>query len=201
MHINKTAILLWGGINVFISYTYAIYCFAVHFNGLFLVYCFVLGLSFYSFAFFSQTKEYSAIRYLDNIPVRAVGTFLIVIACIFYLIWLKEVIPSIAGNTFPKNLVEYGTLTNPVHVLGLSIFLPALIITAVLLLKKKPLGLLLAPAMLVFCSLMAISISVLIIIMKLKGLEGDLSITIVFGLLALISIVLLIIFLKSINNS
>ena len=201
MHINKTAILLWGGINVFISYTYAIYCFAIHFNGLFLVYCFVLGLSFYSFAFFSQTKEYSAIRYLDNIPVRAVGTFLIVIACIFYLIWLKEVIPSIAGNTFPKNLVEYGTLTNPVHVLGLSIFLPALIITAVLLLKKKPLGLLLAPAMLVFCSLMAISISVLIIIMKLKGLEGDLSITIVFGLLALISIVLLIIFLKSINNS
>jgi hypothetical protein len=138
---------------------------------------------------------------LDNIPVRAVGTFLIVIACIFYLIWLKEVIPSIAGNTFPKNLVEYGTLTNPVHVLGLSIFLPALIITAVLLLKKKPLGLLLAPAMLVFCSLMAISISILIIIMKLKGLEGDLSITIVFGLLALISTVLLIIFLKSINNS
>jgi uncharacterized membrane protein YGL010W len=111
------------------------------------------------------------------------------------------VIPSIAGNTFPKNLVEYGTLTNPVHVLGLSIFLPALIITAVLLLKKKPLGLLLAPAMLVFCSLMAISISILIIIMKLKGLEGDLSITIVFGLLALISTVLLIIFLKSINNS
>jgi hypothetical protein len=193
---NKTAILIWGGIQIFILYTYAIYCFAVHFNGLFLVYCAILGLSFYSFVYFifSQTKEYNEIHYRNNFPVKSMGIFLIVLSCLFYLIWLKEIIPAIMGNTIPMSLADTGILTNPVHVLDLSLVLPGLIITAVLLLKKKSIGLSLAPAMLVFCILMAISIGVLIIVLKLKGLAGDWSLAMVFGVISVISLWILVLF-------
>src|ERR1700694_1313513 len=43
---------IFGGIILFLIYTYAIYCFAVHFNSLFLIYCLTFGLSVYSFIYF-----------------------------------------------------------------------------------------------------------------------------------------------------
>jgi hypothetical protein len=200
---NKTALLIWGGINIFIFYTYAIYCFGVHFNSLFLVYCFILGLSFYSFVYFLFlcTRGEMETRYPDSLPIKTTAIFLIVIAGLFYLTWLKEIIPAIAGHTVPPSITEGGILTNPVHVLDLSIVLPAFIITAVLLWKKKPLGLVLAPAMLAFCILMSAAISILIFVMKFKGLAGDLSLTIIFDIIALVSTVLLIRVLKSIKGN
>src|SRR5450631_1289659 len=45
---NKIAILIWGGVLLYLTYTFVIYCFDIHFNKLFILYCFCLGLSFYS---------------------------------------------------------------------------------------------------------------------------------------------------------
>lgn len=200
---NKTALLLWGGINIFILYTYSIYCFAVHFNSLFLIYCFVLGLSFYSLINFTilSNSAYKETEYPANLNVKTTGIFLIVIAVLFYLTWLKEIIPALAAGTVPQSIAGTQVLTNPVHVLDISIFLPALIITAVLLLKRKPFGLILVPAMLAFCILMSASITILIIVMKLKGLAGDLSLTIIFNLIAVAGLVLLTLFLKKIKGN
>jgi hypothetical protein len=196
---NQASIMIWGGINVFIIYTYVIYCFDVHFNGLFLIYCFILGLSFYSFIYFllTRTKSNSGIQFPVKIPVRTIGVSFIIIACLFYLTWLKEIVPAIAGGTMPKSLSDGGIFTNPVHVLDLSIFLPALIITAILLLKERSFSLVLTPLMLTFCILMALSISVLIIVMKLKGLAGDLSMAYIFDLISLLGAVLLVLFIKN----
>jgi hypothetical protein len=195
---NKTALLLWAGVNVFIIYTYVIYCFAVHFNSLFLVYCFILGLSFYSLTYFLflSAREFKGTSYSDSMPVKTIGIFLIVITFLFYLTWLKDIVPAILSNYVPKNIIEGGIITNPVHVLDLSVFLPALLITAVMFLKKKPFGLILTPVMLLFCVLMALSISTLIIVMKLKGMEGDWSVPIIFDFIALVSIVFLVKYLK-----
>jgi hypothetical protein len=195
---NRTALPIWSGIQVFLIYTYSIYCFAVHFNNLFLVYCGALGLSFYSFIYFivSSLKEPTENSDFKSIPIKTTGIYLLVLAVLFYLIWLKEIVPAIALNTIPKNLIETGILTNPVHVLDLSIFLPGLIITAIFLLRKKRAGILLAPATLVFCILMAVSITILMIVMKQKGQEGDLSPVVVFCVIALISLVLFVLYLK-----
>ena len=86
-----------------------------------------------------------------------------------------------------------------IHVIDLSVCLPALFITGILVLKRNVLGSFLAPVMLVFCFLMDITISVLVILMKSKGLEGDYSVTVIMNALALISIVLLVWYLKNIE--
>ena len=108
---------------------------------------------------------------------------------------MAEIAPAIINNVTPQSLIETGLLTNPVHVIDLSVCLPALFITGFLLLKQNLLGSLLTPAMLVFCILMDITIGALTIVMKLKGLASDYFVAVVMFVLALLSIMLLIWFM------
>jgi len=200
---NKIAMLLWSGAVFYLIYTFVIYCFAVHFNSLFIIYCLILGLSFYSFMYFlfSQIKKPIVDWFDGKMPVKAVGIYLIVIACMFYMLWLSEIVPGISANTTPKNIIDMGLPTNPVQALDLSVVLPGFLIISILLFRKKPLGLMLAPTMLVFCILMDITIGGLNIIMKIRGIEASYTITVVMAILALISIVLLSFYLKSIKHN
>ncbi len=68
-----------------------------------------------------------------------------------------------------------------------------------LLLKKKTLGLFLTPVILVFTILMDITIAGLIILMKIKGLEANLSISFIISLFTIISTFMLSKFLNSIK--
>jgi len=199
---NKIARLVWSGSLFYLIYSYVIYCFAVHFNSMFIIYCLILGLSFYLFVYFliSHSKKSVSNWFKNKIPNKITGIYLIVIACLFYILWLSELIPAICINSSPKSLIDTGLLTNPIHVLDLSVCLPALFITGLLLLRKHYLGLLLTFPMLVFSVLMDITIIVLVIVMKIKGLETNLGLTILMGLLAVASGWLLYLMLKCIKK-
>jgi len=199
---SRVALLLWSGVLVYLIYTFVLFCFAVHFNYLFIVYCTALGLSFYAFLYFllSQIKEPVASWYNDRVPVKTVGIYLIILSGLFYLLWLSEIIPANINNITPATITETGLITNPVHALDLSVVLPGMMIVAILLIKRKPLGLLLAPAVLTFGILMDITIGSLMIVMDMRGIETDLSLTVIMGLLALFTLGLLIWFLKSLKQ-
>ncbi|MDH7604890.1 MAG: hypothetical protein QHH13_08335 [Melioribacter sp.] len=189
---SKSAMLIWSGVILYLIYSYAIYCFSMHFNFLFLAYCVILGLSFYSFVYFifSQINEIK-INVQNFAIIKATSVFLIILAILFYFLWLSEIIPAIIKNEIPKSILENGILTNPVHVLDISIFLPAFIITAIMLIKKREIGYLLAPAMLIFGVLMSIAIIGMVIVMYLNKLNSDLFIITIFILIALIGGILL----------
>jgi hypothetical protein len=193
---------LWGGVMLYLIYTFLIYTFGVHFNSLFIIYCFILGLSFYSFIHFltRQNKEPIAIEFKKSLPVKVVGIYFLIIASLFYLLWLSEIIPAALQNTIPKSLIEIGLFTNPVHVIDLSLFLPGLFITGVLVLRKKRMGLLLVPVMLTFFILMDISIAFLAIMLAMRGFESNAAITVVMMTLALFSLILLIWYLRNIKQ-
>jgi hypothetical protein len=197
---SRTGLMLWSGGIFYLIYTFVIFAFAVKFNNMFIVYCILLGLTFYMFMYylFSAVKMISGWS-KDNIPVKSIGIYLIFISCAFYLLWLSDIIPAMIDNTALKSLQETGLLTNPVHAIDLSVCLPGLFITAILLMKKHPLGILLTPAMLVFTILMYITLSVMVIFMKSNGLEAELTLVCVFCVLALISSVLLVRYLRSLN--
>jgi hypothetical protein len=198
---NKTAFLLWGGVNLYLTYTYVIYCFDVHFNNLFIVYCFIFGLSFYSFLYFlvSQINERRAKKIYVKIIIKIIALYFLLIACLFYFIWLSEIIPAIIHHTMPKGIIETGLFTNPIQVIDLSVVLPGFFLTAIFLLKKKSIGLWLAPCMLMFCILMDVTIGWLIIVMKRKGVEADYVITIIMSALGVLSIILLTGYLKAVK--
>src|SRR4051812_34910095 len=120
---NSTAMLLWSGIIFYLIYTYAIYCFALHFNKFFVFYCIILGLSFYSFIYFLLSEvQQPIIKSIGDKKVRTtIGIYFIVIACLFYLLWLSEIVPATVNDVTPASLIETGLLTNPVHVIDLSV--------------------------------------------------------------------------------
>jgi hypothetical protein len=199
---NKAARLIWSGSLFYLIYTFVIYAFAVHFNNLFIVYCLILGLSFYLFIYFiiSNSKKAVSNWFKNKVPYKLVGIYLIVIACLFYLLWLSELIPAICSNSIPKSLADTGLLTNPVHALDLSVCLPAIFISGILLLKKNYLGLLLAPTMLSFCVLMDITIGTLVIVMRMRHLESNMSLPLIMGFLAIVTGVFLYLMLRCVKK-
>lgn len=198
---NRTAGLLRGGIILYIVYTFTIYSFDVHFNSLFIVYCFILGLSFYSFLYFlfTQGTELVSDRFRHKNVIEITAFYMLIVPCVFYSFWFSEIIPAIISGTAPKSLIEAGLFTNPIHVIDLSVFLPALFITGIMMLQQKPLGLVLAPVMLVFFVLMDITIGALMIVMNAKGIEANFLVTAMTSVLALFSLGMLFWYFRNID--
>jgi hypothetical protein len=199
---NKAATMVWGGVVLYLTYTFVLYSFDIHFNKLFVIYCLCLGLSFYSFMYF-LFKIYAKTKmeiFKNKSLILITGFYLILISVMFYLLWLAEIIPSIIKNTLPKSLVDTGLFTNGVHVIDLAVFLPAVFITGAFLLKRKSFGFILTPVMLTFFVLMDITIGMLVVVMKMKGVENNLTLTAIMAVFALISLTLLIWYLKSVKT-
>jgi hypothetical protein len=95
---------------------------------------------------------------------------LLAVALAFGFSWLYELVPALLHGTVPASVVEADLPTNPVHVLDLSLLLPAHVAAAVLLLGRRPLGYLLAPVLLAFGVLMTASIVAVAGAMFARGL-------------------------------
>ena len=70
------------------------------------------------------------------------------IAALFYALWLSDAIPASLAGQPAQSLIDAGTPTNFVQVLDMAWLLPALVITAVNLWRKQPIGYTLAGALL-----------------------------------------------------
>jgi hypothetical protein len=190
---------IFGGTLFYILYSFVIYAFGVHFNRLFLLYCLILGLSFYLFVIFLHQLGRSDVGswFGPGTPVRPLGIFMIAVAAIFYLLWFKDTVPAILQNTVPSTVSDYGLLVNPVHVIDMAIALPGLLITAILLMKKHRLGYILTPVLMVFVIILAVALAAMVVVLKLKNISEDASIAATFVVLAGISGLFLVLFLKN----
>lgn len=200
---NRTGLLLWGGTNLYLIYTYCLYAFDVHFNNLFIIYCINLGLSFYALLYFIylQIKEPVIVQLQNSRLQKITGIYFIVVAISFYALWLMEIIPSVMNGTVPASLQEVGLFTNGVHVIDLSVFLPGLFIVGVMVLQKKTLGFILAPVGLTFMILMDLSLAGLMVVLKNRGLEANMGVMIMMGVLALFSAVILFTYFKVMDKT
>ena len=113
---NRIALLLWSGGIFYLIYTFVIYCFAVHFNQMFLVYCLILGLSFYSFLYFlcSHIKEPISEWFHDKIPVKRIGVYLFLFIAYYYHEFACPHKRIIAGYVFKKFTTAKGII--PIYI-------------------------------------------------------------------------------------
>lgn len=174
---NKATLVL-GGALFYTVYSFLIYAFAVHFNWLFLVYCGALGFSTFAVVLLVARFDGTPRRAL---PVRTVAGTLLAIATMFGSMWLAQVLPALANGVDPAGLGEVGLATNPVHVLDLSLVLPALVVIAVGLLRRRRFAQVLAPIALAFSALMTFAIDGMIAMMYVRGLAIDAGPSIAMG--------------------
>src|SRR6266498_5129123 len=127
------AYLLWLGVLTFTVYNYFIYTFSISFGPLFLLWVAVLGLSIYALmgGVASVDHNIAASAFKSQRAVTFVAWFLIVVAILFSLLWLSEDVPALLSGNTPQSVIDMAIPTNPVHILDLGFFLPAVIITGV----------------------------------------------------------------------
>jgi hypothetical protein len=196
------AFLVWMGVLLALIYSYIIYAFAVHFNYLFLVYVAILGLSFYTLvgSLMSLHLEDLQPSFAANTKARPVSVFLLVVAILFYLQWLSEDIPALLTGKIPQSVLENGLLTNPVHVLDMGLLLPAMIITAILLWRRKLLGYILAIPLLVFSILTGIGILAIFVAMGINGMPTSLVVELLFVVIILASLVMCMLYVREVKE-
>ncbi len=191
------ATMIKPGILLYLTYTFTIYCFDIHFNKLFILYCLILGLSFYLLAFFVFSNlQWVSYGSKKEMATKTTAVYFLIISTLFYALWLSEIIPATFSGFTPQSLVKTGLFTNGVQVIDLALFLPGVFITGLLLLKQSYLGYLLAPSVLTFFILMDVTIAILVAIMYLKKMETDVSVMVLMGLMDVFSLALLFWFLR-----
>lgn len=190
---------IWGGSMLYLIYTFIIYCFSIHFNKLFLVYVASLGFSAWGFVYFiwHQQRRQTIQRLISVKVARVIGIYFVVIASVFYLLWLGEIVPSVWSGERPATLTSAGLPTNPVQVLDLSFFLPGIFLTGFLLFRNHTTGLMLAPVLLVFFVLMDITILVIFLAQHAAGAALNLVGVILIPALSLLSLAGLLWFLRN----
>lgn len=171
--INKgslKAYLVWLGVLIYVIYSYILYAFFVHFGPHFLIYVAVLGLSFYSLVgSLSEVDRDSLPNVFSRVKVTYAQTLLLVVALMFSLLWLSDIMGALSKNSLPAGVSDIGLWVNPIQVLDLAFLLPGAIITALLLGKRKSIGYLFAVPLMVFFMIMGTAIIVIFWILSKNG--------------------------------
>ena len=177
------ALLVWAGTLGYLCYNFPIYVFDVHFNAMFPAYCAVMGLSFYGLL---GVREFLvpgevAKTYSPGAPRRSIAAAFILLALLAGTHELQEIVLAIRAGQVPAGAAGAGQFTDPIHMLDLCFLLPALVIAAVLLLRRKDMGFTLAPVLSVVVILISIEVIAMIVAPVAKGFAGDLTPAISFA--------------------
>jgi hypothetical protein len=117
--------------------------------------------------------------------------FLIGVATLFALLWLSEIVPNLLAGDPSRSARDWNVPTNPVHVLDLAFFLPAVIISGVLLLRRHPLGYATAAGQLVWLALTCVPILVTPLVADARGHAPAWAVTVPIGVLLLATLAVL----------
>jgi hypothetical protein len=154
---------VWGraallGALAYLTYNATLLVYATPFNELFLAYVALLGLSLWSLV--SALLDPRPLLASDSrLPARGIAAFILAVVALNTLAWLRFVLPDL-GEDPPGFLDGTGLTTNPIYAQDLAVWLPAMAIVAVLLWQRRPTGVFLAGAGLVFWEIEAIGVAV-----------------------------------------
>ncbi len=183
---SLAAFLCLPGVLAFTSYNYVIYTFSIHFGPLFLVWVAALGLSTFALIGGLATADMEAIkrRFADR-TMTGTAVLLIAVAALFALLWLGEIVPDLLAGDPSRSANDWKTPTNPVHVLDLAFFLPAVIMSGLLLRLRRPLGYTTAAGQLAWLALTCLPILVTPLVANGRGHTPGWAVMITIGVLLL----------------
>ncbi|MBL8101472.1 MAG: hypothetical protein JNM02_02990 [Anaerolineales bacterium] len=134
------------------------YTFSVIFNSMFLVYTALFSASLFAtiIVLTSFDTQYLASKVTSNMPHRGIAIFMFVAGLGTMMLWLSELIAPIMTGQAPANLGHYTTMFT--HGFDSAVITPATVVTGIYLLKRKPLGYLLAAPLLILCTIIGVTV-------------------------------------------
>lgn len=187
----RGGLLLTGALAYFL-YNYISQGFGAAYNNLFLVYTLLFSASLFGLilALASFDVQTLPAHFADTLPRRGIGIFLIVSGVILSLIWIVlSILPALLQSKAAPEAYYYTTFMT--GIVDIGIVAPALLIAGVLILRRVPLGYLLASTMLVFTSILGPNLTaggVMQILAEVITVGQAMAFTVPFVILALIAI-------------
>jgi hypothetical protein len=150
---SQNAMLALLGVLFYFLYKGASLTFAAAFNSLFLVYIALFSAGLFAVIVAMTTFDLDALakRVQHEFPHRGAAIFLFIAGFGTLLIWLSEVISNTLAGGAPEIMGTYTTLFT--HGFDSAVITPAAVIAGVCLLRRNPLGYLLAAPILILCTL------------------------------------------------
>lgn len=193
---------IWLGTMLYNFYSFILYCFIVHFNVLFLLYCAILGLTFYTVLLFIISVDKIILNKISFTikSARAMAYLLLFVAISFLFLWLSDIIPAIIQNQMPVTVTQGGMFTNPVHVIDLAFLIPAMIILGIAIFKKNIIASLIAPVFLCFSFVMSFALFVMMLYMFIQNEASSFAPSIMMIVLSIIGFIIFITLKEKTSN-
>lgn len=158
------------GMLFYFLYIGVTYTFSVTFNSLFLVYTALFSASLFATIIALTTFDVQSLanKVASTMPHRGIAIFMFVAGLGTLFLWLSELIAPIMTGQAPANLGHYTTMFT--HGFDSAVITPATVITGIYLLKRKPLGYLLAAPLLILCTIIGVTVIAQTISQALVGI-------------------------------
>jgi hypothetical protein len=192
-------VLLTGTLGYFL-YTYTSIAMMTAYNELFLLYVVLFSLSLFAFVLSLLAVDVATLpaHISERFPRRTIAGVALAIGVLLTLLWLGRLVPPLLAGTPPFGLESYATLV--IQVMDLGIIAPTAILTGVLLLRREPLGYVLAAVIQVFGVSMGAAVTAMLVGQALAGVPLTLAEIVIFPTLALVNIALIGLLLRSISE-
>ena len=190
---------LLAGTLGFLLYTYLTMAVGAHYNALFLVYVALFSASLFAFILVMLSFDLSELptRFSENLPHGWIAGLLLFAAAFLSLAWLGRIAATFTPGAVPA--LE-NTTSMFIQAMDLGLIVPLCVLSAVLLLRRRPWGYLLAPVALTKFLTLGIAVSLMALNMARRGVPvSPLEIT-VFPAMALAGLVMTVIMLKHVKE-
>jgi hypothetical protein len=154
----------------YLFYGYGIYVIEQFYNALYMLYMAIFALAFWLIVFGLSHMDQSLLRQIkasNKVRYISAGS-LIFVALLFYSLWISQLLPLI--QTGQKIEALYS-----IYILDMVFVLPALVISAVFLIRGKVLGLIFAPILFIKAFTLLFSVGLGGVFLLLYGQTADLG--------------------------
>ena len=176
----------------YLVYSFVTYAFLIVLNAATVLYIAVLGFGVWSFITgLAAVDDHEADELAaGRLYRRITAGFMIVIAALFAVTWLREIAGSVVSGQLPAGLAAAGWPMNPPYVLDLGFVIPIAVLGASRLLHGKPGGGRLVVPFLIFVPLLSISVLLMTVFMAIDGQPLVLPLIVVFFVALAVSVAL-----------
>jgi hypothetical protein len=192
--------LLLAGTLAYFLYTYMSLAFGASFNPLFLVYVALFSMSLFAFIIAMLTVDVAALpaHFTDKLPRRAIAVFMFFGAAFLLVAWTGRIMPALLTGAAPVGLESNTTLF--IQAMDLGLLVPLMILSAVTLLQRKPLGYLLSSVALIKFATMGLALVAMIIGQALAGVSMSVAEAVIFSVLALAGIIMAVLLMRDLRE-
>jgi hypothetical protein len=167
--------LIWMGTLLYMLYNYMFYLYGAAFNKLFLVYVALFTLSIYALIIALLKTDASNIssQFSKKTPVKWISGFMLFFGTLLGVLWIIMSLSFVFTNKIPQAITQTDHPTGIVFATDLSILIPALIISAIFLLKRKDWGYVFSSMVLIKATTYGMALIAMSVIAKFRTGTGD----------------------------